>query len=171
MKLTQIELLEISQEIRKDYAPKVSNSTPKLTLMPVDPKHLYAYWNLGKNEPFSLQKNTAKQLTLRVYSASDKNNYLGKGYEDIPITRLQSRQDVFLSIATNVTSYRASLGICFSDNALEVFADSNLTQLPQEKRPIATVKPDSPSLLTPTNKEIKASSYNNRSGQGIKGIA
>jgi hypothetical protein len=168
MKLTQIDLLEISQAISKNYAPKISDSTPKLTLMPVAPKQLYAYWNFGNKKPVALQKKSTKPLTLRIYSASDKNNYLSKGYEDIPINGNQSKQNVFLSIPTSASSYRASLGICFSANHLEVIADSNLTRLPQEKPPIIQVKPDSLALLTPTNKEIKYSGYKNGSGQGIK---
>jgi hypothetical protein len=168
MKLSQIDLLEISQEISKSYAAKISDSTPKLTLMPVAPKHLYAYWNLGNNKRAPLHENTPKPLTLRVYSASDKNNYLSKGYEDIPISDTQSQQDIFLSTPTNGSSYRASFGICFSDNHLEVLADSNLTQLPQEKTPINQVKSDSPALLTSINKGVKSSGYNNGSGQGVK---
>jgi len=166
MKLTQLDLLEISQEIRQCYAPKMSASTPKLTLMPVAPKHLYAYWNLGNNKSIPLQESSTQPLTLRIYSASDKNNYLSKGYEDIPMNRTQYQQDVFLSNPTNGASYQASLGTCFSDNFLDVIADSNLTQLPQEKPAITQVKADFRPLST--NKEIKASAYNNDSGQGIK---
>ena len=118
MKLTQLDLLEISQKIRQCFAPKISVSTPKLTLMPVTPKHLYAYWNLGNNKSIPLQESSAQPLTLRIYSASDKNNYLSKGYEDIPMNRTQSQQDVFLSNPTNGASYQASLGTCFSDNFL-----------------------------------------------------
>jgi hypothetical protein len=168
MKLTQIDLLEISQAISKNYAPKISDSTPNLTLMPVAPKQLYAYWNLGNKKPVALQKKPTKPLTLRIYSASDKNNYLSKGYEDIPINSTQSEQNVFLSMSASAFSYRASLGICFSANQLDVIADSNLTRLPQEKPPIIQVNPDSLALLTPTNKEIKYSGYKNGSGQGIK---
>jgi hypothetical protein len=160
MKLTQLDLLEISQEIRQCYAPKMSNSTSTLTLMPVAPKHLYAYWNLGDNKLHPLQESSPLPLTLRIYSASDKNNYLNKGYEDIPMSRTQSQQDIFLSKPSCDESYRASLGICFSANALEVFADSNLTQLPQEKSSITPVKADFRSLLIATNKKI----YNNASG-------
>lgn len=168
MKLSQIDLLEISQEISKSYAPKILDSIPKLTLMPVAPQHLYAYWNLGNNKRAPLHEKTPKPLTLRIYSASDKNNYLSKGYEDIPMSHTQSQQDIFLSTPSNGSSYRASFGICFSDNHLEVLADSNLTQLPHKKTPIKLVKSDSLTLLASTNKSIKTSGYNNGSGQGIK---
>jgi hypothetical protein len=164
MKLTQKDLLEISQEIRQCYAPKISDSTPKLTLMPVAPKQLYAYWNLGNNKSIPLQESSP--LTLRIYSASDKNHYLNKGYEDFPMSRAQSQQDVFLSTRTNGELYQASLSVCFSDPALDVIAKSNLTQLPQQKPAITQVKENLRRLST--NKEIKASTYNNSSGQGIK---
>jgi hypothetical protein len=107
-------------------------------------------------------------LILRVYSVSDKNNYLNNGYKDIPMNRAQSEQDVFLSQPTNGPTYQASIGIYFSDYVLDVIADSNLTQLPQEEPSITQVKPDSRPFLTSTNKEDKTSGYNNRSGQGIK---
>jgi hypothetical protein len=166
MKLTQLDLLEISQEISQCYAPKMTDSTPKLTLMPVAPKHLYAYWNLGNNTPPTLQDSSTLPLTLRIYSASDKDNYLNKSYEDFPMSRTQSQQDVFLSRGNNGGPYQASLGICFSDDALEVIADSNMSQLPQEKPPITRVKAGL--HLLASNKEIKTSAYNNGSGQGIK---
>ena len=168
MKLTQLDLLEISQEIRQCYAPKISDSTPKLTLMPVAPKQLYAYWNLENNKHLPLQENSTQQLTLRIYSASDKNNYLSKGHEDIPMSLAQTQQDIFISMPTNATSYKASLGISFSDNHLDIIADSNLTHLPQEKTPITQGKPNSPRDLKSKNKEIKVTGYRNRSGQGTQ---
>jgi len=66
MKLTQIELLEISQEISKSFMPKISNDLPKLTLMPIAPQHLYAYWNLGSHKSVALKKNSTQELTLRI---------------------------------------------------------------------------------------------------------
>ena len=162
MKLTQLDLLEISQEIRQCYSPKMSDNTPTLTLMPVAPKHLYAYWNLGNNKPRQ-QENSPLPLTLRIYSASDKNNYLNQGYEDIPMNRTQSQQDIFLSKPTSGKSYRASLGCFFSANALEVIAESNLTQLPQEKPSITQVKRDFRSSPIATNKKT----YNNASGWAL----
>lgn len=166
MKLTQKDLLEISQEIRQCYAPKISDSTPKLTLMPVAPKQLYAYWNLGNNKSIPLQESSP--LTLRIYSASDKNNYLSKGHENIPMSLAQSQQDIFISMPTDAMSYKASLGISFSDNHLDIIADSNLTHLPQEKTPITQIKPNSPHCIKSTNKKINVNGYRNRSGQGIK---
>jgi hypothetical protein len=168
MKLTQLDLFEISQEIRRDYAPKMSDSTPKLTLMPVAPKHLYAYWSLGNNKTIPLQANSNLPLTLRIYSSSDKDNYLNKGYEDIPLNRAKSQQDIFLATPSTVTSYQASLGVCFSNNVLDVIADSNCAQLPQEQTPLFWAKPNSRTFLTSTNKGNKAAIHNNGSGQGIK---
>ena len=168
MKLTQIELLEISQEISESYTPKISNNLAKLTLMPVAPQHLYAFWNLGSHKSKPLKKNSTQQLTLRVYSEFDKNSYLSKGYEEFPMSRAKSPQDIFLATPSYTSSYRASLGMCFSDNHQDVIADSNLTQLPLAQKPVIQLKVDSPSFIKPSYQEIKASNYRNNSGLGIK---
>jgi|APCry1669193181_1035450.scaffolds.fasta_scaffold16436_2 Domain of unknown function (DUF4912) len=165
MKLTQTELLEISQEISKSFMPKISNDLPKLTLMSVAPLHLYAYWNLGSHKSVPQQKNNTQELTLRIYSEADKNNYLSKGYEEFPINRTNPQQDIFLAMPSDTNSYRASLG---TDNHQDVIADSNFAQLPLAQTPVFQLKADSPSFTKPSYKEIKISAYHNNSGLGIK---
>ena len=67
-------MFEISEEIRQDFAPKASNNTQELVLLPVDPDHLYAYWNLGDDKLNTTQKNdSGNQLTLRIYPEPNKN--------------------------------------------------------------------------------------------------
>ena len=67
--LSSKEMLKISQEISRDYAPSISIPDPELVLIPVDPYHLYAYWNLGNisQETDSLRAEVENNLVLRVF--------------------------------------------------------------------------------------------------------
>ena len=98
-KLSPKELFEISEEIRLDFAPKASNNTQELVLLPVDPDHLYAYWNLGDDKLNTTQKNdSGNQLTLRIYPEPNKNTdkLKTKSWFDVAIDSAQAQQKVIL---------------------------------------------------------------------------
>ena len=65
--LSPEEILEISENISFDFAPKVSNNSQKFVLLAVDPDHIHAYWNLG-DSLLDDRKNSElrDQLTLRI---------------------------------------------------------------------------------------------------------
>ena len=66
------EMLDISETINLNFAPKMSNNQTQLMLLPVDPNHIYAYWNPNKDNSFPMEKNDRppQKLTLRIYSTS-----------------------------------------------------------------------------------------------------
>ena len=63
IRLSPKELLDIGDEIGRSFAPKASYNIPEVILLPVDPGHLYAYWNLGENRENSAPDNEDKRPT------------------------------------------------------------------------------------------------------------
>jgi len=47
--------------------------------LPVDPEHLYAYWNLDDDKLNTTpKKDSENQLTLRIYPEANKNTDISK---------------------------------------------------------------------------------------------
>ena len=135
-RFTPKEMFEISEEIRLNFAPRASNNTQELVLLPVDPDHLYAYWNLGNDKVNTTQKNdSGNQLTLRIYPEPNKNTdiTITKSWFDVAIDSAQAQQEVFLSIRAHETAYCATIGKRYTDNSLAPFAYSNITHVPPRK--------------------------------------
>lgn len=125
------EMLEISEEISRDFAPIASNNTQELILLPVDPDHLYVYWNLIKDKLIDAQKMTSgQQLTLRIYAEPDKNTDTNKPYFDVAINSTQAQKNVALPMHTHETTYYASIGKRHKNNSLTPFAYSNSAHVP-----------------------------------------
>ena len=177
-KLSPKEMFDISEEIRQDFAPRASNNMQELVLLPVDPDHLYAYWNLGDDKLNAAQKNDFEnQLTLRIYSEPNKNSDITetKSWFDVAIDSPQAQQKVFLPMRVDETAYSATIGKRFPDNSLAPFVQSNITHVPpgkviskqfkesqKESKIVFKVMPQ----LTIANREISHYTNNNASGQG-----
>jgi hypothetical protein len=127
-RLSPSELLNIGEEIARDFAPKPSCNTPELMLLPVDPGHFYAYWNLGKSrEVFTPDYDGNDQFTLRIYSQPDeqKTNVEILSWFDVAIDAPNTHQQVVLPSLVNETVYSASIGQFGADDSFIVFAHSN----------------------------------------------
>ena len=179
-KLSAKEMFEISEEIRLDYAPRASDNTPELVLLPVDPNHLYVYWNLGDDKLNSTKKNASEnQLSLRIYAEPNKNTDITetKPCFDLAIDSAQSQQKVFLPMRTPETTYYATIGKRHQNNNLNnnliPLASSNSTQIPVGKvTPLQAKKSqlEFKSMPQPStaNREISLYWDNSASGQGNK---
>ena len=129
-------MFEISEEIRQDFAPKASNNPQEVVLLPVDPDHIYVYWNLGDDQPNTAQKiEYGNPLTLRIYPESDKNAdiTITKPWFDVAIAGSQAQQRVPIPSWAHETAYRATIGKRDPDNNLVPLATSNLTQFRLER--------------------------------------
>jgi hypothetical protein len=117
------ELQEISEEISCRFAPQPSAVIPELFLLPVDPHHLYAYWDTGDRDELN-------QLTLRIYWRPDVNPETTSSnvWFDVVADNPESRQKIRLPI--DDTAYSAVLGKLKPDNSLDVLACSNIVQVP-----------------------------------------
>ena len=129
------EMLEISENISVDFAPKSANNSQKFVLLPVDPHHIHAYWNLGDYLADD-RKNSAceDQLTLRIYSEPGQKALPKTSvWIDIPINSARSQQNIFLPNRTQEISYSASIGKRDQDDCFTAFVHSNSTPIPLGK--------------------------------------
>jgi len=127
---SQRELQTIGLDISRRFAPKAANSVPELLLLPVDPHHLYAYWNTGAAPLAPDQKNVQPPLTLRIYWRPDAAAEITRSniWFDIPADSPTNRKKVRLPI--DDTSYSAALGKVNPDHSLDVLAHSNRVHVP-----------------------------------------
>lgn len=130
--LSPEEILEISENISFDFAPKAANNSQKFVLLPVDPHHIHAYWNLSDYLPDNRKNSASKdQLTLRVYSEADQKALTEtSSWIDAPINSARSQQNIFLPNRTYDISYSASIGKHDQDDRFTAFAHSNSIHIP-----------------------------------------
>ena len=130
--LSPEEILEISENISFDFAPKAANNSQKFVLLPVDPHHIHAYWNLSDYLPGNRKNSASKdQLTLRVYSEPDKKDMEKiPSWIDVPINSSHSQQNIFLPNRTQEITYCATIGKRDQNNHFTAFAHSNSTPIP-----------------------------------------
>jgi hypothetical protein len=134
--LSSQEMFEISEEISLDFAPKATNNKQELVLLPIDPDHVHAYWNLSDGKASDTQKNTFQdELTLRVYSKPETTTHIAttKPWFDVAINSNQSQQNIVLPTHSQQNSYSATIGKRDQGNTLTRLADSNTTYVPLSK--------------------------------------
>lgn len=129
IKLSPKELLDIGEEISRDFAPKPSYNTPELMLLPVDPGHIYVYWNLGKNrETTKLDNDSKEQLILRIYSQPDEQRAAVETahWFDVAVDSPKTQQQVSLpSSPSEETAYSAAIGRSCANDSFISIAHSN----------------------------------------------
>lgn len=138
--LSPKELFEISREISRRFPPKDESATPELFLLPVDPYHLYAYWNLGRSkEQVRPQEPYGNDLILRIYwLPHDGNGIAGSNvWFDVPVHEPNARQKVHLPL--DDAAYSAALGRLKPNRGFEVCAYSNSIRVPRGRSKIIPV--------------------------------
>jgi len=129
IRLSPRELLDIGKEIGRDFAPKVSANTSELTLLPVDPGHLYVYWHVAEDKEMAVSASDDKdQLTLRIYSQPDEEKTAAEtaAWFDVAIDSPSAQQQVSLPSAVDNTAYSAAIGKCCADDSFIALAHSNI---------------------------------------------
>jgi hypothetical protein len=123
------ELQAISEDIGRRFMPTAANTAPEILLLPVDPHHLYAYWN-SPSQPSAPELQARKPLTLRIYWRPDTKQELSplNLHFDAPADNPENRKKIRLPI--DDTYYSAALGRLNPDHSLEVLAHSNLVHVP-----------------------------------------
>jgi len=122
------ELLEVSQKINLYYAPKAVSADKCLTLLSVDPRHIYVYWNLNNDNPNALLHTmNSNELVLRVYSQPELNNSPIKPIPllELPVHDFQHQQKIPVPIASQATLYSASIGKPTAENKFLPVIKSN----------------------------------------------
>ena len=125
IELTRDEMLEISQEISQEYAPDRTAGAQELVLLPVDPYHMYVYWNLEE------EKGKPSDLTLRVYWRPDeeRSTETSKLWFDVALQGYRNQCQIQLPI--DQTAYSAELGWRNPEHELSVIVDSNVIHVPR----------------------------------------
>lgn len=132
IRLSPREMLEISKEISRKNTLKISTSTPELVLLPVDPEHLYAYWNPGETRITSASKDDSHEIVLRIYSQPDENTKITtKSWFEVVIDNSRTQQKVLLPMQVNASAYSATIGKRYPDGRLAAFATSNVVHVPR----------------------------------------
>lgn len=128
IRLSPSELLAIGEEVARNFAPKPSCNMPELMLLPVDPGHLYAYWNLGKNREISMPDSDGKEpFTLRIYAQADERKVDAEtvSWFDVAIDGADSHRQVVLPSPADEATYSAAIGKCGVDDGFIEFVHSN----------------------------------------------
>jgi len=131
-KLSQQDLLDISEEITQAYSPHVIQHQPELVLMPVDPINLYAYWNLQVHGVDKDVNDIGMPLVLRIYSLpefSERPNGMKLRF-DIRVHGLKSQKKVHLPVAA--MAYSAIIGEINADNSFNTWAASEIIHVPRK---------------------------------------
>lgn len=112
------ELLAISREIRREFAVQSVELPSRLTLLPIDPRRLYAYWHLAASDlrPEPDQQGVAQALTLRVFTQDEQPSLAeDKPAIDIgltlPVTGRQGSREIILPAEVKGLSYCAAIGL------------------------------------------------------------
>lgn len=130
IRLSANELLDIVERIGRDFAPKASFNDAEVTLLPVDPGHLYAYWSLGDKPGIS--RPDEDRLTLRIYSQTDEDTPASEAasWFDVAIDSPNAGQQVSLPAPVDDSVYSAAIGKYREDDGFIVFAHSNIIHAP-----------------------------------------
>ena len=131
---TQQELLEVSQNISRYFAPSISTNSQRLVVLPIDPQHLYIYWSLDENQDFKLsQRMINNGMVLRVYSQLKEKRAPApvKPLVEIAINDFHSRQKIYLPAPETHTVYSASIGQTTADDSFVSLIDSNTAHVDQ----------------------------------------
>jgi hypothetical protein len=132
------ELLNISAEISREFTPYAKDARSNLVLLPVDPRHLHAYWRI-EEQPVHIQNidKPDAQLTLRIYTQPQLpvESLIAPAtpiWFDIRIDSAESNQDVALPAEAKVSGdFRAELGIMHGEQGFTPILVSNKVEMPK----------------------------------------
>ena len=155
--LSRKELLEVSENISRYYAPKISSSAQNLVLLAIDPNHLYAYWNLVENQPDTISRHLSNnEWVLRIkeqqqrYPADTKETSVA----EIKINKLHSGREIKLPTVKKGMTYSASIGRVVEKNGFDPLLKSNTTLPLYEKEILSEMDDDSaPTKILKSNNE------------------
>jgi hypothetical protein len=142
------ELLSISLEINREFAPQSVTSSNNLVILPLEPRKLHVYWQLGSrlNLPNSVETKP-ELLKLRLYNAEPVSpltqttaTLLQEPEACLEISLAADKTHQEISLPTNIASasrISASLGVYDSEQHFQSLLNSNIAELPQPCMPKA----------------------------------
>lgn len=160
------ELLEISDWISRVYRP-TPTKTPEFMLLPIDPEHVYVYWNLEGAKPVLANINDpGQQLVLRIFSQASADAVMAVAearWIDIEINQPVRQQKIALPIPVrgDEAIYSAAIGLRYPDQRFVAFSESNPVQLPRQGLGVFQSQASLP-ILWSMEQPTQASSSNQR---------
>lgn len=130
-KISAKELLAVSQNISQYYAPKVSSTIKGLVLLPIDPDHLYVYWNFSDETNGALTSDmSSNNLSLKIYPQSNENSLDLKAEAicDIPVHHFHARKKITVPRESHNASYLGYIGTHRTKDHFIALLKSNQTQ-------------------------------------------
>ena len=131
------ELLSISAEISREFSPLSSRIAANLVLLPIDPRHLYAYWRIEQRLPSEqLAFKPPEPLTLRIFTQPSGSEESAVGVKesawfDFPINSDESHQAVELPVNTAFSgAFSAALGVPEGEQNFIPLLVSNCIEMP-----------------------------------------
>jgi len=170
IKLSASELLEISSWISRVFNP-IPNQTQELLLLPLDPGHVYVYWNQpGKQPAMENKKNiVGKHLSLTWFPVEPHRGAGSETAKPLFETTIkgqgQNRRIIALPLIYEGASVVAVMGEQGSDKPLVVPTQSASLRLANHRpsaprvhpvMPVLTNGSQSPALSSP-NRQLTAS--------------
>ncbi|MEE9354652.1 MAG: DUF4912 domain-containing protein [Methylococcaceae bacterium] len=134
IQLNAKELCDISHNISEHFAPDKDHPTLELVALPVDPHHLYVYWNLDETTIAAKKSNFEQEtLILRVFwRPQEITSFEGnKLWFDVPIEQQQHHSLVRLPV--DETAYSCSVGWRNDNARFTPVVYSNLIHVPRER--------------------------------------
>jgi len=142
------ELLDISQQISREYAPSKSTPQSRLVLLAVSPQKLHAYWHVAKRQLTHALKRLEQQqpMILRIYTEAEPlpeesaaqpwpdQATCDTPWLDMLITESTGQQDIFLPEPVDTAPslrYHATLGETNHQHRFLPLLHSNTTELPK----------------------------------------
>lgn len=144
------ELLGISQQISREFAPRAFDSwgLSKVTVLPVDPKHLHVYWQLEDALPGAAppveQLAAGQALTLRVYTQAEPHAAAAARAEpsqdwfDVPVTAARNQLQITLPDAGACLAgmCQVAIGRLTENREFDALAHSNTTAVAPQISPV-----------------------------------
>jgi hypothetical protein len=122
------------------YVPTLKSKTSNVVVLPIDPEHLYVFWNLGQTETTSTLDDKTKDIVLRVYPIREEfpSTSIAEAWVDVDLDRTKTRQKVPFPKGQHTCSYTAAMGLRDEDNRLTTLATSKAIHTPRGNTPTHT---------------------------------
>lgn len=122
----------ISDQITASYAPNPEIDLSELVLLPVDPYHLHAYWNLPL-ESWPTVQATGGQVVLRIFWIADEPVDLATTRLRFDVAIDQPSGHLEVRLPVDDSTYAAALGVRDGYHRLTVLIHSNQIHVPRAR--------------------------------------
>lgn len=144
------EMREISQNISNRFSLDTYSDSPSLVIVPVDPLHLYAYWNIPDNHK---SNNTALVLRIYWHAQGISNITQSRLWFDITLDNNHGQRNIQLPV--DGEQYSATIGQRDRHQHLNILIRSNTVATPRAKAKPADQNQDQLPLPQTQNIQLK----------------